>query len=64
MKIADVKEWIEAERALWHAVVRKEYGLTTYFHTACGRVEIDGLIRSKPRKICSRCRSALAKLQA
>jgi hypothetical protein len=59
MLLSDVKEWIEAERAVWHAVVRKEYGSTVFHYTACGRNETAGLVLSKPRRVCAKCRRAL-----
>jgi len=64
MKPEEVREWIEGDRGLWHAVVRRQYGKTVFFITACGRTEVDGLVKSSPRKMCGKCRRALAALAA
>jgi len=54
MLISEVREWIEGDRGLWHAVVRKEYDNRTYFITACGRTEVDGLVEdASPKRVRS-----------
>jgi hypothetical protein len=59
-RLEDVREWIEAERGLWHAVVGKTYRSVTTYETACGRTERDGHVRNTPHRVCGKCRRALA----
>lgn len=56
----DIASWIEAERAIWHAVVSKVANAGVVFHhTACGRTETLGLVMDVPVRVCGKCRTAL-----